>query len=103
MAVDTTGPIDALPQGLIMRGGLIIPEDEVQEFKDRIVAAGGWCAPREIIYGGEILPLSPTGVVPELQDLIGPGRDERVERWNEEDEWLRQQTKLATMPLPEVG
>lgn len=103
LAVVTTGPVGPWPQGLVMHRGLLIPEDEVQEFKDRIQAAGGWCAPSEVIYGDDPPPqISPTGIIPDIEDLMLAHTEARVDRWDEEDEWLRQQTKLATMPLPEV-
>jgi hypothetical protein len=80
-----------------------LSQGEVQEMQDRIRAAGGWCAPSEVIYQKDPPPqISPTGFIPELPDLmtLDERRHEIFARWDEEDEWLREQLKLAAQSAP---
>lgn len=90
------------PSGLVM-GDVELSQDEVQEMQDKIRAAGGWCAPSEVIYQMDPLPqISPTGFVPELSDIatLDERRHEIFARWDEEDEWLRDQLDLARQSAP---
>lgn len=75
------------------RGGVNVPEDV-------ITAAGGWCAPSEVIYA--LHTVAPQQVIfSELRDVAeaatrpwGPDQDV-LERWREEDAWLAAQLELC--------
>lgn len=99
----TLGPVvgwDEMPSGLVM-GDIELSQGQVQEMQSTIRAAGGWCAPSEMIYMKEVPQVSPTGFIPDLNDVmtLGEERHEIFDRWDEEDEWLREQSRLATRDL----
>ena len=90
----------AQPSGLVM-ADVELSQGQVQEMQDRIRAAGGWCAPSEVIYMKDVPEVSPTGFIPDLNDVmtLGEERHEIFARWDEEDAWLREQGRLATQEL----
>jgi hypothetical protein len=71
--------------------------------EQQLTAAGGWCAPTEIIYGTPAPPISPTGVVPEMADVLDLRNQEILDRWDQEDEWLRDQIRLSRTPAPLIS
>jgi hypothetical protein len=106
LAMVATGPVTPSwwekPSGLVM-AAVELSQGQVQEMQDRIRAAGGWCAPSEVIYMKDPSPeTSPTGFIPEMADVmaLGEERHEIFARWDEEDAWLREQLKLAAQSAP---
>lgn len=93
LAMVTLGPVID-PE--FVRVGRWVPDDVEEQ---RLVAAGGWCAPTEFIYETPAPPISPTGVIPEMADVLDLRNQEILDRWDQEDEWLRDQMELVRLKV----